>query len=108
MELFMNVYIKLEKVLSSKNVHKNLFSSIELEKLRFIKIKIYIIDSFDREKTWLKLWNENKNNLCTFLSSKPDQFPIKTQNFIFNKTTGNDIIHIKKLDDRSIEIYHKI
>ena len=51
MELFMNVYIKLEKVLSSKNVHKNLFSSIELEKLRFIKIKIYIIDSFDREKT---------------------------------------------------------
>ena len=45
--------------------------------------------------------------LGTFLSSKYNHFPIKTQNFNSNKIIGNDIIHIDKLDDKSIEIWHR-
>jgi len=99
-ECFINKqYIKLEKVLLSKHVHKNLIS-IELAKSGFISL----INSSDGEKARLKLWDKNKTNLGTFLSSKYDQFPIKTQNFNSNKIIGNDIMHIGKLDDKSIEI----
>jgi len=53
------------------------------------------------------LWDKNKTNLGTFLLSKYNQFPIKTQNLNSNKIIGNDIIHIGKLDDKSIEIWHR-
>jgi len=104
-ECFINKqYIKLEKVLFSKNVHKNLISGIELAKSGFISL----IDSSDGEKARLKLWDKNKTKLGTFLSSKYNQFPIKTQNFNSNKIIGNDdIMHIGKLDDKCIEIWHR-
>jgi len=71
---------------------------------------ISLIDSSDKKKRQggLKLWDINKNNLGTFLSSKSNRFPIKIQKIsVVLKQIGSDIMHYayrKKLDDKSIKI----
>ena len=94
-----NYHIKLNKVLYSKKIHKNLISAIE-----FAKIGItFVIEPLSQKKVKLTISECDKNVIGTFLSNDFNQFKINTKSTINNQ----NILLLDDLGQNSLEIWNR-